>query len=95
MVIFKDVIAWDERTPVDGEMGVVSSLRGTVAIVPTAERPRVDLNACRKYGPSYRKLPKHVSWYQFVGFSCFSFCLHVHRKCLWHVREGMRCVGRS
>lgn len=66
MTMFKDVLGWDERTLVDGELGpngdtVQSNVRGTVAVVPSLDRPKVDLNTCRKYGPSYRKLPKHVS----------------------------------
>ncbi|KAG9041544.1 Transcriptional regulatory protein sin3 [Tulasnella sp. UAMH 9824] len=63
MVTFKSILPWDERVIIDGEMGpngpLPSNVRGTVAVVPTIERPRVDLNSCRKYGPSYRKLPKH------------------------------------
>ncbi|KAG9013164.1 Transcriptional regulatory protein sin3 [Tulasnella sp. JGI-2019a] len=62
--VFKEVLRWDERTIVDGELNadgstVMSATRGTVAVVPTIDRPKVDLNSCRKYGPSYRKLPKH------------------------------------
>ncbi|KAG8901860.1 Transcriptional regulatory protein sin3 [Tulasnella sp. 403] len=63
MALFKEVLGWDERAIVDGEMGpngpITSNVRGTVSVVPTMERPKVDLNSCRKYGPSYRKLPKH------------------------------------
>ncbi|KAG8847483.1 Transcriptional regulatory protein sin3 [Tulasnella sp. 330] len=64
MNLFKEVLRWEERTIVDGELKgdggtVMSATRGTVAVVPTIDRPKVDLNSCRKYGPSYRKLPKH------------------------------------
>ncbi|KAG8924574.1 Transcriptional regulatory protein sin3 [Tulasnella sp. 418] len=64
MNLFKEVLMWDERVIVDAEMSGnglpgTSGVRGTVGLVPTMDRPKVDLNTCKKYGPSYRKLPKH------------------------------------
>ncbi|KAF8336326.1 uncharacterized protein EI90DRAFT_3119621 [Cantharellus anzutake] len=51
---FKDLLGIDDRHAVEVEGG----LKGVSGVVSALERPRVDLNKCRKYGPSYRKLPR-------------------------------------
>ena len=53
---FKDILGWDDRAIVEVEGG----LKGVAGVVAALDRPKVDLNTCKKYGPSYRKLPKSV-----------------------------------
>lgn len=54
---FKDVLGYDDH---DIIVEPDSGLRGNSSVVAALDRPKVDLNTCRKYGPSYRKLPKEV-----------------------------------
>lgn len=72
MAMFKGVMRWDERIMGEGGGsgggtggGEGGQPRGVQGVVSALERPKVDLNTCQKYGPSYRKLPKNVS-----VFSC-------------------------
>ncbi|KAF8323928.1 hypothetical protein DL93DRAFT_2070048 [Clavulina sp. PMI_390] len=52
---FKDIMGYDDR---DVVIEPDSGLRGNSTVIAALDRPKVDLNTCRKYGPSYRKLPK-------------------------------------
>lgn len=54
---FKDILGYDDR---DIVVEPDSGLRGNSTVVAALDRPKVDLNTCKKYGPSYRKLPKQV-----------------------------------
>jgi histone deacetylase complex regulatory component SIN3 len=42
-------------------MGAGAGLDGVLENSPAVDRPKVDLNSCKAYGASYRKLPKSVS----------------------------------
>lgn len=54
VVQFKEILGWDDRA-VEVDMGMGGTDGGPVA--PALDRPRVDLNSCPKFGPSYRRLP--------------------------------------
>ncbi|KAG8736334.1 Transcriptional regulatory protein sin3 [Ceratobasidium sp. 414] len=54
MAQFKEILGWDDRA-IEVDMGGQGGEGGPVA--PALDRPRVDLNTCPKFGPSYRRLP--------------------------------------
>lgn len=58
VVQFKEILGWDDRA-VEVDLGMGGADGGPVA--PALDRPRVDLNSCPKFGPSYRRLPASVS----------------------------------
>lgn len=49
-----------------GILGAGAGLDGVLENTLSVDRPRVDLNSCKSYGASYRKLPKAVSSLQLV-----------------------------
>jgi len=54
---FKEILGYDDHDVITEPD---SGLRGNSSVVAALDRPKVDLNTCKKYGPSYRKLPKEV-----------------------------------
>lgn len=46
-----------------GILGAGAGLDGVLENTLSVDRPRVDLNSCKSYGASYRKLPKAVEFF--------------------------------
>lgn len=56
---FREVVGWKDGANVNGR--VIENGEWIVENVPVIERRTADLTRCEAAGPSYRRLPKHVS----------------------------------